>query len=85
MTMTNLEILAENRIGDATHWIRIYLMKYPDWTPTLKQIRTMSEKFKLTEGKVLKLYERVIDERDLDNKVQEVIGIVIETQNDFSF
>ena len=72
---SDLEILAENRVGDALNWLRVYAGKHPDWIPSLQQLNKLSDKFKLSEGKILELYERVSTEKKVEGKVREIIDL----------
>jgi len=81
---TNMEILEETRVEDAVAWMRTYLKNHPKWVPNLEQLAKISDRFKITEGKVLVLYDRVSEERDIDRKIEQVIYL-IENQYEFGF
>ena len=70
---TNFEIYDENRIDEASRWIRAYLMKNPKWVPTFDQLTTVGSRFKISDKKVLDLYERFKEEADVMARVANIM------------
>lgn len=71
--LTNEEIMEEDRVGHASAWIRTYIRSHPNWVPTLDQIAKMGKRFKLTDGYVLILYDRITKEISVESQVQDII------------
>lgn len=73
---SNAEIYEENRIEDATKWIRAYLIKHPTWVPTWDELTKVGTRFKIGDKKVLELYDRLQEEAEMRERVSMVIGFI---------
>lgn len=64
----------EQKVYKAKMWIRSYILSNPNWVPSYKEISNMACKFKLTDGFVLQLYEKILEELENEKKALELIN-----------